>query len=69
VPRQSTIGELVNSLVEKLPLPQSNVEGRPLNYQARLEREQRHVHVSELVGEALQDNDEITLTPSIDAGC
>ena len=69
VPRLSTIGELITSLVPKLELPEVNVEGRPLHYQARLEREQRHVHVSELVGEALQDEDEITLTPNIDAGC
>ncbi len=65
---QSTIGELVRSLLSKLGLPESNVEGKPLAYQARLQREGRHVHASELVGQALEDNDEISLTPSIDAG-
>ena len=65
---QSTMGDLVRSLLTKLGLPESSVDGKPLAYQARLQREGRHVHASELVGEALKDNDEISLTPSIDAG-
>jgi hypothetical protein len=65
---QSTVGELVTSLLTRLGLPDTDVEGRPLAFQARLEREGRHVHSSELVGDALEDEDEITLTPSIDAG-
>lgn len=68
VSSHSTIGDLVRSLLAKLGLPESNVDGQPLAYQARLQREGRHVHASELVGEALEEDDEITLTPSIDAG-
>jgi lysophospholipid acyltransferase (LPLAT)-like uncharacterized protein len=68
VSRHSTVGDLVRSLLAKLGLPESNVEGKPLAYQARLQREGRHVHASELVGEALEEGDEINLTPSIDAG-
>ena len=41
--------------------------GRPLEYQARLDREGRHLHRSERVG-VLQDDDEIVLHPSVDAG-
>jgi hypothetical protein len=68
VPPQSTIGEFVRSAVSTMALPEANLEGRPLAYQARLEREGRHVHTSEIVGDVLQDDDEITLAPSIDAG-
>jgi hypothetical protein len=68
VPASTSIGDLVRSLLSKLSLPELNAEGRPLAYQARLEREGRHVHASELVGEALVEDDELTLTPSIDAG-
>jgi hypothetical protein len=68
VPRQSTIGEFVKSLLAKMSLPEVSPDGRPLAYQARLEREGRHVHSSEVVGDALRDDDEIMLTPSIDAG-
>ncbi|MGE3840278.1 MAG: hypothetical protein AB7I50_01700 [Vicinamibacterales bacterium] len=68
VSRQSTVGELVASLLAKLGLADVNLEGRPMPYQLRLEREGRHVHAAEVVGDALQEGDEITLTPSIDAG-
>lgn len=68
VPSSTSMGDLVRSLLSKLSLPELNAEGRPLAYQARLEREGRHVHASELVGDALVEDDELTLTPSIDAG-
>jgi hypothetical protein len=44
------------------------VEGRPLDYSARLDREGRHLNSSEIVGDALKEGDEIVLTPNIDAG-
>ena len=40
-----------------MQLPKSDIGGRPLTYHARLEREGRHLHASELVGEALQEQD------------
>lgn len=64
-----TIGELVQGLLSNgMCLPQRDVAGRPLNYHARHEREGRHLHASERVGDALQDNDEIVLQPQITAG-
>jgi hypothetical protein len=44
------------------------VSGRPLTYHARLEREGRHLHASERVGDAVQNGDKVVLQPNIDAG-
>jgi len=68
VPSDATIGELVESLLSEMNLTQNDVSGRPLNYHARLEREGRHLHASELVGEVLQAGDRLVLQPNIDAG-
>ena len=68
VPSTFTIGELVQGLIERMGLARNDVEGRPLNYQARLDREGRHLNGRETVGDALREDDEIVLTPNIDAG-
>jgi len=68
VPYDATVGELVQGCVSRMGLPPNDVEGRPLNYHARLEREGRHLHASEVCGEALQEQDEIVLQPHITAG-
>jgi hypothetical protein len=69
VPSDATVGELVQGLISsRMSLPRIDVEGRPLNYHARLEREGRHLHASEIVGDVLQDQDEIVLQPNIQAG-
>lgn len=68
VPVSSTVGELVQGLLAKMGLASSDADGRPLQYYARLEREGRHLNGSELVGDSLQEDDELTLTPNIDAG-
>jgi hypothetical protein len=65
---ETTIGELVQELVPEMGLPASDVEGRPLAYHVRLEREGRHLHASEIVGESLQPGDRIALQPNIIAG-
>jgi hypothetical protein len=64
----STVGELVNGLLAKMGLKRRDVEGRPLEYHARLAREGRHLNGSELVGDALKDDDHIVLQPDIHAG-
>jgi len=69
VPLDSTVGELVHGLLGRMNLPHNDVSGRPLTYQARLEREGRHLHASEFVGASLQENDRIVLLPDVDAGC
>ncbi len=63
-----TVGELVQGLLSQMRLPQNDSEGRPLTYHARLDREGRHLHSSESVGAALQDEDRIVLQPNIQAG-
>ena len=68
VERTSTIGELVQGLLAKMGLARNDAEGRPLSYYARLEREGRRLNATELVGESIEDDDEITLTPNISAG-
>jgi len=68
VAEDSTVGELVQSLLDELRLPRTDIDGRSLTYHALLEREARHVHASEKVGEALRPGDALTLQPNIDAG-
>ena len=68
VPVTFTVGELVPTLIARMGLARNDVEGRPLSYHARLERVGRHLHGAETVGDALRDDDEIVLTPNIDAG-
>ncbi|MBN2507577.1 MAG: hypothetical protein JXQ71_12870 [Verrucomicrobia bacterium] len=65
---ESRMRDLVEDLVPRLDLPDQDASGRPLTYHARLDREGRHVHASEVVGEALLPNDTITLQPDVDAG-
>jgi hypothetical protein len=68
VPQDSTVGELILGVLAQMSLPQNDVSGRPLTYHALLEREGRHLHASEKVGDALQVNDQLVLQPNIDAG-
>ena len=68
VPARSTIREMVERLIAKMGLSRNDVQGRPLQYQARLEREGRHLNGAEIVGDALREDDELTISPSIDAG-
>jgi hypothetical protein len=66
--REMTVGELLEALVPRMKLPQLGNGGRPLTYHARLEREGRHLHSTEVVGDALQPSDRIMLQPTIEAG-
>jgi hypothetical protein len=68
IPYESTVGELIQGLLSELDLPLNDSHQRPLTYHARLEREGRHLHASETVGEALQSGDRVVLQPNIDAG-
>ena len=67
-PTDATIGELVDGLLPQMNLPRNDNGGQPLTYHARLDREGRHLHASELVGETLQPNDRLVLQPEINAG-
>jgi hypothetical protein len=67
-PAANTVGELVHEMIGKMNLPRNDAGGAPLTYQARSEREGRHLNASERIGDALQRGDRLTLQPNIDAG-
>jgi hypothetical protein len=67
-PADGTVGELVHEMLGKMNLPRNDASGAPLSYQARLEREGRHLNASERIGDALEVGDRLTLQPNIDAG-
>jgi len=67
-PADASVGELVEGVLPRLHLPRNDSDGRRLAYHARLDREGRHVHSSELVGQALLPNDRLVLAPEIHAG-
>jgi hypothetical protein len=66
--REATIGQVIERLLSELDLAREDREGRAVTYHARLEREGRHLHASERVGDALQSGDRLVLQPNIDAG-
>ncbi len=68
IPEDSTVSELVRGLLAELNLPQNDVEGRPLAYGVRRQRDGLYLHGADRVGEALMTGDSIMLQPSIDAG-
>ena len=68
VPAEATVRELTQRLLTRMGLVRDDVVGEPLQYQARLEREGRHLGETELVADALQPDDELVLQPRIDAG-
>ena len=67
-PPDATVGELVHTLLSQMNLPANDSNGQPLAYQARLEREGRHLNAAERVGDALEQGDKLMLQPNIDAG-
>ena len=62
IPPDATVAELTRALLAKMQLAES------VPYQLRLERQQRHLHASERVADALETGDKVVLQPSIDAG-
>lgn len=68
VPSDADVQEVLDAIVRQMDLPASDVEGRPLLYQALLTREGRHLRGDEKVGEALEQGDRIVLQPNIEAG-
>jgi hypothetical protein len=64
----ATVSELVKSLLARIGLATENPDGSPITYGARLKREGRNLHGSELAGDALQSGDEVQLHPRIHAG-
>jgi len=67
-PENATVNEMIKGLVEKMGLTQRDPAGREYTYQARLDRDGRHLNPSEVVGDVLREDDQIVLHPNIDAG-
>jgi hypothetical protein len=68
VPVDASIGQMVRTLLEKLGLPATDSAGRPLAFRARLTREARFLNGSDRVGDVLEPDDHLTLSPNIQAG-
>lgn len=68
VPADATIGELIDGLLPRMNMPRNDNGGRTLSYQARLDRDGRHLHASEVVGDTLMPHDRLVLQPEINAG-
>ena len=68
VPADHTVGQLLDGLLPRMNLSRLDRNGTPIHFDARLDREARHLHRGETVGDALQPNDHLTLHPRIMAG-
>ena len=62
------LGEMIEGVLGRMKLPRNDASGHALTYHARLEREGRHLHGSEVIGDSLQSGDQVVLQPNIDAG-
>ena len=60
---EMSVGELVQAMVREMNLPPNDAV-----YRARLEREGRQLHASELVKDALVDGDRLELLRDVSAG-
>lgn len=68
VPAGNSIGEFVDELLPTMRLSATDRKGDPVSYDVRLERESRHLHRNERLGDVIRDDDEVTLFPRISAG-
>ena len=68
VPVNYSVGEMIDGLLPRMHLQHRDRAGQPVQYEARLDREARNLHRSELVGDVLQPDDHLTLNPRILAG-
>ena len=66
VPRDATLGELIESVTGRLALPANDSQGRPVTYAARARGES--LNESDRVGDVLEDNEVVTLTQNVTAG-
>jgi hypothetical protein len=64
---EETIAELMDRILPAMGLP-AVVGGRDVSYSLRLEREGRHLHASEDAHSVLKNEDEVLVSPNIDAG-
>ena len=68
IPSTATVGELISAAIPKMNLPSKDDSGAPVCYRARHEQGGRHLNDSEIVGDALKNDDRLVLEPNIEAG-
>ncbi len=64
----ATVGELVRTFVDRLGLRSAGADVADDIYHAFSGREGRHLRSAEIVGEVIEQGDEITLRPDVQAG-
>ena len=67
IPAEASWGEALSAILSQMSLP-PNDTGTNEVWTGRLEREGRHIHASEIVGDALQEGDRVVLQRDIQAG-
>lgn len=67
IPKDVSWGEAMQSILSNMDLPKNNPSGESI-WMGRLEREGRHIHSSEIVGNVLEDGDKVVLAPEVNAG-
>ncbi|MBW2270514.1 MAG: hypothetical protein JRH16_18265 [Deltaproteobacteria bacterium] len=68
ISRQSSVGEVVRGLLGRMSLGTKDRRGQALEFRARNERTGRQLLDSELIGDVVEHDDELVLTPRIHAG-
>jgi hypothetical protein len=66
IPRDATLGELIESLAGSLRLPANDSHGRPVTYAARARGVS--LNESDRIGDVLEENEVVTLTQNVTAG-
>ena len=66
VPRDATLGELIESVATRLRLPVNDSQGRPVTYAARARG--ASLNEGDPIGEVLEENEVVTLTQNVTAG-
>lgn len=65
---EMTVSDLIRDVVPRMGLVSPGAPRELAVFRAFLERESRHLHGGERVGDSLREADEITLQPDIQAG-
>ena len=64
----ANVRDLIKVLIPKMGLNTQDSNGRPLDYQAFSKTESVHLRATDRVGDVLQQGEEISLLPDIQAG-
>jgi len=68
IPADTLWGDALSQIVSGMSLPPNESADQSNIWQGRLEREGRHLNSSEVVGDALRDDDLVVLQPEVMAG-